>query len=379
MTTSPEPISEAKATWPAAAVEMVPLVSLIPYARNARTHSDAQIETIAALMLRFGFTNSVLRDEENTIIAGHGRVMAAKLLVSRGHLQFSTVPVITARGWSENDRRAYVIADNQSALMAGWDDALLGSELTALAGCGFFDAAALGFGADEIRRLMGHGGLTDPDEAPDLPVGAVSKLGDLWVLGEHRLLCGDCTDRDAVARVTPRDTQPHLMVTDPPYGVNYDPTWRLRAGIAGTGLARGKVQNDDRADWRAAWALFPGAVAYVWHGGLHAPIVGESLAAARFRVRAQIIWVKSSFVMSRGAYHWQHEPALYATKEGAEFDHWARFDEEHECLDYAVKDGSRAEWRGGRKQSTVWNIELVKNNTGHGTQKPIECMRRPVV
>jgi len=166
------------------------------------------------------------------------------------------------------------------------------------------------------------------------------------------------------------------MVTDPPYGVNYDPSWRVKSGVASKGAATGKVKNDDRADWREAWSLFPGGVAYVWHQGLAAPVVADSLASISFTLRAQIIWVKSRHAMSRGHYHWQHEHCFYAVEEGAD-DGW-RFLEDHEAAAYAVKKGDTANWKGGRKQSTVWFIEHIKNETGHGTQKPVECMRRPI-
>lgn len=228
----------------------------------------------------------------------------------------------------------------------------------------------------EIGQLRGvGGGLTDPDDAPPVPEVPTTTPGDLYVLGEHRLLCGDSTDAAAVARLL-EGRVPSLMVTDPPYGVKYDPSWRVEAGVASAGAARGTVRNDDRADWREAWALFPGAIAYVWHGGLHAGVVAESLRATRFRLRAQIVWIKTRPALSRGAYHWQHEPAFYGVREG-EPDDW-RFEHEHELAAYAVRDGAQASWVGGRRQSTVWSIDHLKNDTGHGTQKPVECMARPM-
>lgn len=223
---------------------------------------------------------------------------------------------------------------------------------------------------------MPPGGNGEPDAVPPLPAVPLSQLGDLYELGDHRLLCGDCTIASNVERVL-NGCRPHLMVTDPPYGVEYDPSWREKAGVGGTNSAKGKVLNDDRADWRDAWALFPGDVAYVWHGGLHAGVVASSLTHSRFKIRSQIIWVKTRPVLSRGHYHWQHEPAFYATREG-EPDHW-QFQEDHDVAAYAVRDGATAKWTGGRKQSTVWMIEHVKSETGHGTQKPVECMRRPLV
>lgn len=194
-------------------------------------------------------------------------------------------------------------------------------------------------------------------------------------VGGHRLVCGDSTTALSVGQALGR-LKPRLMVTDPPYGVEYDPSWRLAAGKGSAGSATGKVLNDDRADWREAWRLFPGAVAYVWHGGLHAGTVFESLAAEKFLIRAQIVWVKTRPAMSQGHYHWQHEPALYAVKEG-EDDGW-RHVPDHEEATYAVRKGESAEWRGGRKQSTVWFVEHLKSDTGHGTQKPVACMQIPI-
>jgi len=341
--------------WPAAAVEAVPIETLLPYVNNARTHSPAQIETIAGLMLRFGVTNPVLRDDRNMILAGHGRVLAAKLNFSRGYDAFGRVPVITAQGWTEDEKRAYVIADNQSALMAGWDNALLASELQAVAGAGL-DVACLGFSSTELRRRLGYaGGLTDPDEIPEIPEEPVTHPGDLWSLGSHRVLCGDSTNPNDVGRLL-EEIRPHLMVTDPPYGVAYDPAWRARAGLNHNKAKLGNVRNDDRSDWRAAWALFPGDVAYVWHGALHASTVEASLLATKFVVRGQIIWAKDRFALGRGDYHWQHEPCFYA-----------------------VREGSKSRWAGDRKQSTLWAIGTRDDSGhGHGTQKPVEVMRRPM-
>jgi DNA modification methylase len=169
--------------------------------------------------------------------------------------------------------------------------------------------------------------------------------------------------------------RPHLMVTDPPYGTNYDPAWRNRLMLGAR--AEGKVLNDDRADWREAWALFPGSVIYVWHDGRQSAVVQASLESARFAVRAQIVWAKHRHVISRGHYHGQHEPAFYAVREDEPDDHW-RFIPDHEVLIYAVEEGRTGHWSGSRKQSTLWFIEHIKSETGHGTQKPIECMKRPI-
>ena len=194
-----------------------------------------------------------------------------------------------------------MLADNRLALAAGWDPDLLRIELGELEAEGF-DLALTGFDLDEIAGFLAEpsGGLTDPDDVPAAPELPASHVGDVWQLGRHRLVCGDSTDA-AVVEVALAGARPHLMVTDPPYGVEYDPAWRNRAGLGSTQRV-GKVENDDRADWREAWALFPGAVVYVWHGALHAAMVAESLAACGFSIRAQIVWAKDRLVLGRGHY-----------------------------------------------------------------------------
>lgn len=357
--------------WPASQVEMRPLAALREYERNARTHSAEQVAQIAAAIREWGWTNPVLVDEAGMVIAGHGRVMAAR------ELGLADVPVMVARGWSDAQKRAYVLADNQLALNAGWDESLLRAELTAIKELDFA-IDMIGFPDVDALLAAPTKGLTDPDAAPAAEAEPASRRGDLWICGNHRLLCGDSTDTDAVRRLL-AGVKPHLMVTDPPYGVNYDAEWRVAAARAAgkttDKTAVGKVLNDDRADWREAWRLFPGDVAYVWHGALHNVAVAASLDAAGFPPRSQIVWVKTRAPISRGHYHWQHEPAFYAERdEGAEG--WSV---EQDNAAYVVRAGKTAHWKGGRKQTTVWFIENVKNETGHSTQKPVECMRRPIV
>jgi DNA modification methylase len=331
------------------AIEHRAIDRLIPYANNARTHSEQQVAQIAASICEFGFTNPILVDGDNGIVAGHGRLLAAR------KLGLATVPVIELRGLSPAQRRAYVLADNRLALNAGWDEALLAVEIADLKNLGF-DIDLIGFPQVELARLLGLDacGLTDPDEIPPTPPAPASRRGDLWVLGRHRLLCGDSTSAADVTRLL-GDVHPQLMVTDPPYGVDYDPSWRARAGVNLNPAKLGKVANDDRCDWREAWALFPGSVAYVWHAGRHASRVQESLEASGFEVRSQIVWAKDRFALSRGHYHWQHEPCWYAVR-------------------------GTADWHGDRKQTTLWSIPARDDaGHGHGTQKPVECMRRPIL
>jgi len=332
------------------AIDYRPIGDLIPYARNARTHSEAQVALIAGSIREYGFTNPVLVDGTNGIIAGHGRVLAAR------KLGLARVPVIELAHLSEAQKRAYILADNRLAEQAGWDRDLLALELGDLRDMAV-DLGSLGFEAGELDALL-NAGAADPreEDVPPLPAVPVSRPGDLWILGPHRLICGDATDAVTVARVL-GGVMPHLMVTDPPYGVAYDPAWRNQAGAART-RRTGKVLNDDRADWRAAWALFPGDVAYVWHGALHATTVAESLMATGFAIRSQIIWAKERLVLSRGDYHWQHEPC------------W-----------YAVREKATGHWSGDRKQTTLWQIPSRDQDaaTVHGTQKPVDCMRRPML
>jgi DNA modification methylase len=339
--------------WPADAVERRPVASLVPYARNARTHSPEQVDQIAASIREWGWTVPVLLDESDGIIAGHGRVLAAK------KLGLVEVPCMVARGWSDAQRRAYVLADNKLALNAGWDNEALAIELGDLKGLDF-DVGLIGFSIGELGDLLApQGGLTDPDETPPEPALPVTKLGDAWLLGNHRLVCGDSTKAESVGKALGA-VQPHLMVTDPPYGVNYDANWRNEATrVSGKkigGRAVGKVKNDDKADWSEAWSLFPGDVAYVWHAGNMAHIVAESLIKVGFCIRAQIIWSKSNLVIGRGDYHHKHEPC------------W-----------YVVREKKTGHWAGDRKQTTVWEIpKPQKSETNHSTQKPVECMKRPI-
>ena len=336
-------------------IEMRPIADLQPYARNAKAHGADQVAKIAASMAEFGWTVPCLVAEDGELIAGHGRVLAAT------QLGLSEAPVIVLGHLTEAQRRAYRIADNKLTELGTWDEALLSAELQDLL-AEDFDLSLIGFSDGELDALLagegdqGAGARDGEDDIPEAPETPISRPGDLWILGNHRLLCGDSTVATDVERVLNR-VKPLLLVSDPPYGVEYDPGWRNQAGATKT-KRTGKVLNDDRADWREAWALFPGDVAYVWHGALHAATVAESLEAVGFTIRSQIIWAKERLVLSRGDYHWQHEPA------------W-----------YAVKKTGKGHWAGDRKQTTLWQIPSKDQDakTVHGTQKPVECMRRPIL
>jgi DNA modification methylase len=334
-------------------VEFWPIDRLLPYAANARTHPDEQVAQIAGSIAEFGFNVPCLVDDRGVLIAGHGRIVAAK------RLGLQQVPVIRLGHLTDTQARAFRLADNRIALNAGWDEALLAAEIERLKEDGVA-LDLLGFAEDELNRLLDgldeSGPSDEEDDIPEPPTEAVTRPGDLWLLGPHRLLCGDATVATDVERVLD-GVRPHLMVTDPPYGVQYDPNWRNESGVSATART-GKVTNDDRADWREAWSLFPGDIAYIWHSGIHTRTVAESLDACGLLIRAQIVWAKPRLVLGRGDYHWQHEPCFYA-----------------------VRKGASGHWQGARDQTTLWTIATGENDeaTEHGTQKPVECMRRPIV
>ena len=288
----------------------------------------------------FGFSNPILVGAEGDVIAGHGRLAAAR------QLGLAEVPVIIVSGLNELQRRQLILADNRIALNAGWDLDMLHLELKDLSALGA-DLAKLGFTTQELARALsppGGAGLTDEDEVPEQSDNVVTANGDVWCAGPHRIACGDSTDAAAVAALL-GDMRPQLMVTDPPYGVEYDPEWRHRRGVSQSGR-KGKIRNDENADWKGAWDLFPGSIAYVWHGALRSIAAAESLARSGFTIRAQIIWAKERLVIGRGDYHWQHEPC------------W-----------YAVRD--KGNWTGDRKQTTLWSIPSggQDSETPHSTQK----------
>ena len=346
-------------SWPAERIEHWPIERLIPYGNNARLHSEADIDKLADAIGKWGWTMPVLVDEAGNLLAGHGRARAA------AKLGLTSIPVIVARSWSEEDKRAYRLADNQLAERGSWDLDLLRTEIQDL-GFADFDLGLIGFEPDRLEDILkgvGSSGLTDPDSVPEVTDQPVSRLGDIWLLGDHRVGCGDSTSADDVTPVL-AGSQPHLMVADPPYGVGYDPSWRARRNLSSGRLAQGKVLNDDRADWREAYALFPGDVAYVWHGALHGDVVAAGLAACGLQLRAQIVWAKPHLVLGRGDFHWKHETC------------W-----------YAVRSGKASHWQGDRTQTTLWEISGMnpygsrqrEQSWGHGTQKPVECMRRPIV
>lgn len=292
-------------------IELWPVERLQPYAKNARTHSDAQVAQIAASIVEFGFTNPILVDSHDGIIAGHGRLMAAK------SLGLADVPVIVLDHLTDAQRRAYIIADNKLALNAGWDEKLLAEELAALKNDGF-DLGLTGFGDEELDALLPDvidpAGSGDPDAAPAVEAIPVSVTGDVWVLGRHRLLCGDSTSIDDLERLLAGE-QAECIWTDPPYNVAVD-------GIAG------KIANDDMSDsdfaqflsdvfTAAAAVTKPGGACYVAHSKTERMNFTKAFLDAGFHLSGNLIWRKNTFTLSRSDYQWQHEPILYGWKEGA--------------------------------------------------------------
>lgn len=337
-----------------------PLSELKNYEKNARTHDDVQILELVDSIKNFGFLDPIEIDDKAVIISGHARATAA---AKAGLLE---VPTIT-HNLGKSAKKAYILAANRLALKAGWDGNFLREELKELRD-DEFDLKLTGFTHDEIEDYLNpeilNDGLINEDNCGDLSTSTpITKRNDVWTLGNHRLMCGDSTLADDVGLLL-NGQIPILMVTDPPYGVNYDPEWRDEADLGVGKRSRGKVKNDDIVDWTGAYSLFPGDAVYVWHAGKYTGEVSEHLRNCGFDIVSQIIWVKQHFALSRGDYHWQHEPC------------W-----------YAVRSGKPHNWQGARDQATTWSIS--NNNSfgnsnreetwGHGTQKPVECMSRPIV
>lgn len=307
----------------------LPIDALTAYAKNSRTHSDAQVEQIAASISEFGWTNPVLVDEDGGIIAGHGRVLAAS------RLGMEVVPCLLLDGLTQAQRRAYVIADNKLALNAGWDNELLSLELDELKDGGF-DVLLTGFTEEEIdalRPVEVRAGLTDDDAAPALQPDPVTKPGDVWVCGKHRLLCGDATSVEHLERLTmgqPVD----MWLTDPPYNVDYEGKTKDALKIDNDSMADGDFRTFLRDSFVTADTVMKaGSVFYIWHADSEGYNFRGACHDAGWKVRQCLIWKKQTLVMGRQDYHWKHEPCLYGWKEGAAH-----------------------RWFGGRKKTTVLEL-----------------------
>jgi DNA modification methylase len=333
---------------------------LQPDPANRRKHTPRNLGMLVDALHAVGAARSIVVDEANVVLAGNGVVEAA------GEAGITKVRVVEASGdeviavrrtgLSDAQKRALALYDNRTAELAEWNVEQLAQDISE-----GLDLQPW-FLETELRQLVPEAlvkpGLTDPDVVPAVRPTGIQR-GDLFELGTHRLLCGDSTQGADVARLL-GDVVPMLMVTDPPYGVDYAPNWRndaAKKGLIAYGATRvATVANDTCVDWGSAWELSPASVCYCWYASCYGSVVQSSLERARYEIRSQIIWAKPRFAISRGHYHWQHEAC------------W-----------YAVRHGAIAGWIGDRSQTTLWSVGLDKNiEGGHGTQKPVECMQRPM-
>jgi DNA modification methylase len=338
---------------PADKVEKWDIEKLIPYARNARTHSEEQIGQIAASIREWGWTTPVLVDESGGIIAGHGRTMAAKRLGIR------EIPVMVATGWSEAKKRAYVLADNKLAINAGWDESMLALELKELGDLGF-DLDLTGFSLDEINALTPlevEPGLTDEDAVPEVPEEPTTRLGDVWVLGKHRLMCGDSTSIDAVEKLM-EGQKADMVFTDPPYGVAYE---------GGHNTKKRQQIKNDALEGENLTELFYGALSvaqivtqdhaafYVWYASGKSVETFAAFSDLSLKLRAIIQWYKVKSGL--GAFMSQYIPNC------------------EPCI-YAYKNGLSPQWFGPTDEKTVWELKKESRNSFHPTQKPVELPER---
>lgn len=330
-------------------MKLVPISKLVPYVNNARTHSPAQINKLRSSLREFGFINPVIIDRDYGVIAGHGRILAAK---EEG---ITEVPCVFADHLTEAQKKAYIIADNRMAMDAGWDEELLRVEIEALQAVNF-DPLLTGFDEKELSKLFDDGldaKEDDFDVEAELQKPAFSKPGDIWTLGRHRLVCGDSTKAETYETLL-GDTKANLIITDPPYNVNYE-------GSAG------KIKNDNMASEKFyqflldAFSCMEKVLAddgsiYVFHADTEGLNFRRAFADAGFYLSSCCIWKKQSLVLGRSPYQWQHEPVLYGWK----------------------KKGKH-QWYTGRKESTIWEFDKPKKNGDHPTMKPIPLLAYPIM
>ena len=344
--------------WPAAQVEMWQVADLVPYAKNARQHPPEQIDQIAASMERFGFTIPILVAEDGTIIAGHGRLMAA------AQLGLAEVPVMVARGWSEEDRRLYTLADNRLAEIAEWDPEMLRIEIGELReDFGIEDMSLIGFSAEDLAEILPDalidttGGLTDPDDVPEVPEAPVTRPGDVWVMGKHRLLCGDSTVATDVQKVL-GDVKADLCFCDPPYNVDY------AGGVGAEKAGKGRRIKNDALGEGFGQFLYDACVLINAHtdGAVYICMSSSELQTLQSAFKSAgghwstfIIWAKDRFTLGRADYQRQYEPILYGWPEGV-----------------------KRHWCGDRDQGDVWSIERPHKNDLHPTMKPVSLVERAI-
>lgn len=329
-------------------MQLVPITKLVPYVNNARTHSPEQINKLRSSLREFGFINPVIIDRDFGVIAGHGRILAAK---KEG---IAEVPCVFADHLTEAQKKAYILADNRMAMDAGWDEELLRVEIEALQ-AEAFDLSLTGFDEKELSDLFKDAADVQEDDFDvdaELEKPTFSKSGDVWTLGRHRLVCGDSTKAETFA-VLMNGRKANLVVTDPPYNVNYEGT-------------AGKIKNDNLADEKFYQFLFDAfsniekvmaddASIYVFHADTEGLNFRKAFADAGFYLSGCCIWKKPSLVLGRSPYQWQHEPCLYG---------W--------------KKSGKHQWYADRKQTTIWEFEKTKKNTDHPTMKPIPLLAYPI-
>ena len=332
-------------------MQLIPLGKLVPYVNNARTHSPEQLTKLRSSLREFGFINPVIIDREFNVIAGHGRIAAAK---EEG---MEEVPCVFADFLTEAQKKAYILADNRMALDAGWDEELLRIEIESLQGTDF-DVSLTGFGEDEIADLFAGDGEKDVkdddfDLSAALEKAAFVERGDVWTVGRHRLVCGDATSAEDVAALMD-GKKANLIVTDPPYNVAFR---------SGSGLS---IQNDSMENGEFYTFLYnsfqnmaehleKGGAAYVFHADTEGLNFRKAFVDAGFHLAGVCIWVKNSLVLGRSDYQWQHEPVLYGF----------------------LKNG-RHPWYSDRKQTTIWNYDKPKRNKNHPTSKPLDLLGYPI-
>ena len=329
-------------------MQLVPITKLVPYVNNARTHSPEQINKLRSSLREFGFINPVIIDRDFGVIAGHGRILAAK---EEG---ITEVPCVFADHLTEAQKKAYIIADNRMAMDAGWDEELLRVEIEALQ-AEAFDLSLTGFDEKELSDLFKDDADVQEDDFDvdaELEKPTFSKSGDVWTLGRHRLVCGDSTKAETFETLM-QGRKANLVVTDPPYNVNYEGT-------------AGKIKNDNLADEKFYQFLFDAfsniekvmaddASIYVFHADTEGLNFRKAFSDAGFYLSGCCIWKKPSLVLGRSPYQWQHEPCLYG---------W--------------KKSGKHQWYADRKQTTIWEFEKTKKNTDHPTMKPIPLLAYPI-
>ena len=332
-------------------MQLVPLSKLVPYVNNARTHSPEQLTKLRSSLREFGFINPVIIDREFNVIAGHGRIVAAK---GEG---ITEVPCVFVDYLTEAQKKAYILADNRMALDAGWDEELLRIEIESLQGADF-DVSLTGFGEDELADLFaGEGDKGVKDDGFDLSAAlekaAFVERGDIWTVGRHRLMCGDATSAEDVAALMD-GKKANLIVTDPPYGVSFKSS-------GGLTIQNDSMKGDEFYNFlynsflQMAAHLENGGAAYVFHADTEGLNFRKAFVDAGFHLAGVCIWVKNSLVLGRSDYQWQHEPILYGF----------------------LKNG-RHPWYSDRKQTTIWNYDKPKRNKNHPTSKPLDLLGYPI-